>query len=70
MRVSSLSVNHGNDVMMAQFSFLSSSQTRDFQAPSQEMGVKNCQCIVKKNRRKFPTVSILLSTIEMTSKSS
>ena len=48
MRVSSLSVNHGNDVMMAQFSFLSSSQTRDFQAPSQEMGVKNCQCIVKK----------------------
>ena len=30
MRVSGLSVNHGNDVMMAQFSFLSSSQTRDF----------------------------------------
>ena len=30
MRVSSLNVNHGNDVMMAQFSFLSSSHKRDF----------------------------------------
>ena len=30
MRVSSLNVNHGNDVMMAQSSFLSSSHTRDF----------------------------------------
>ena len=30
MRVSSLNVNHGNDVMMGQFSFLSSSHKRDF----------------------------------------
>ena len=30
MRVSSLNVNHGNDVIMAEFSFLSSSHARDF----------------------------------------
>ena len=38
MRVSSVNVNHGNDVMMAQVSFLSSSHTSDFPRTFTENG--------------------------------
>ena len=40
MRVWSLNVNHGNDVMMAQFSFLSSSHKRDFPRTFTENGLQ------------------------------
>ena len=53
MRVSSVNVNHGNDVMMAQFSFLSSSLSKNLHRKWASKTV-NVFSIVKKIDSNFP----------------
>lgn len=58
------SVDHRNDVVMAEFVFLFFSRTI-FQETSQEWTIKNCQCYRKtKQTNKSTTVSTIYSLID------